>query len=120
MTIRSTCSPKPRTPDATAVHEIPGRQPDTVVEEQTSPNQAALYRLNGDDNPLHIDTEFAGIGGFPQPILHGLCTFGVAAKQVLKTFGDGNPAAVKSIKVRVSCIFTVLSALQGCRLLKEG
>ena len=75
------------------------REPDNIVEEQTMPNQAALYRLNGDENPLHIDKDFAAIGGFPRPILHGLCTFGVSGKHVLEAFAKGNPASLKSIKV---------------------
>ena len=69
---------------------VTDREPDSIVEEQTKPDQAALYRLNGDENPLHIDKEFAAVGGFPQPILHGLCTFGVSGKHVLQTFAKGN------------------------------
>ena len=70
-----------------------------MTEEATSKDLAALYRLNGDYNPLHIDPEFAALAGFDRPILHGLCSFGVAAKHVLKAFADGDPAALKSVKV---------------------
>ncbi|PVI06258.1 peroxisomal multifunctional enzyme type 2 [Periconia macrospinosa] len=80
---------------ATKVHKPPQRAPDAVVEEQTSPDQAALYRLSGDLNPLHIDPEFSKVGGFKDPILHGLCFFGISGKHVLKTYG-----AFKNIKVR--------------------
>ncbi|KAF8623682.1 hypothetical protein AX17_007380 [Amanita inopinata Kibby_2008] len=80
---------------ATATNNLPKRNPDAVVEEKTSPTQAALYRLSGDSNPLHILPEFAAIGGFDQPILHGLCSMGIAGKHVLKTFGT-----YKDIKVR--------------------
>ncbi|TFK72928.1 multifunctional beta-oxidation protein [Pluteus cervinus] len=80
---------------ASAANEPPTRKPDVVLEEKTSPSQAALYRLSGDTNPLHILPEFAAIGGFDQPILHGLCTMGIAAKHVLKSFGP-----YKDIKVR--------------------
>lgn len=80
---------------ATAVHQPPKRQPDAVVEEATTEEQAALYRLNGDRNPLHIDPEFSKIGGFKVPILHGLCFFGISGKHVYQTFG-----AFKNIKVR--------------------
>ena len=75
------------------------RKPDAVVKESTSEDLAALYRLNGDYNPLHIDPEFAALGGFDRPILHGLCSFGVACKHVLGAFAGGDPAALKSIKV---------------------
>ncbi|KAL8642655.1 MAG: hypothetical protein Q9228_000660 [Teloschistes exilis] len=80
---------------ATAVHQPPKRQPDAVVEEATTEEQAALYRLNGDRNPLHIDPEFSKVGGFKVPILHGLCFFGISGKHVYQTFG-----AFKNIKVR--------------------
>ena len=80
---------------ATAIHKPPPRAPDTVVEEKTSPDQAALYRLNGDRNPLHIDPEFSKVGGFKDPILHGLCFFGISGKHVFQTSG-----VFRNIKVR--------------------
>lgn len=80
---------------ATRVHKPPQRNPDAVVEEKTSEEQAALYRLSGDRNPLHIDPEFSKVGGFETPILHGLCFFGFSGKHVLRTYGP-----FKNIKVR--------------------
>lgn len=80
---------------ATAANKIPARKPDQTVEEKTSEDQAALYRLSGDMNPLHIDPEFAAVGKFPKPILHGLCFFGFAGKHIYKTYG-----MFKNIKVR--------------------
>ncbi|KAF2019329.1 multifunctional beta-oxidation protein-like protein [Aaosphaeria arxii CBS 175.79] len=80
---------------ATTVHKAPQRAPDAVVEEKTTEEQAAVYRLSGDRNPLHIDPEFSKVGGFKVPILHGLCFFGISGKHVLQTFGP-----YKNIKVR--------------------
>jgi hypothetical protein len=61
----------------------PEREPDHLVETPTLTQQALLYRLSGDKNPLHADPSFAQMGGFERPILHGLCTFGVACKAVV-------------------------------------
>ncbi|EXJ69840.1 peroxisomal hydratase-dehydrogenase-epimerase [Cladophialophora psammophila CBS 110553] len=80
---------------ASVVYTPPKRAPDSIVEEKTSEDQAAIYRLMGDRLPLHIDPEFARAGGFKVPILHGLCTFGFAGKHVLLTYGE-----FKNIKVR--------------------
>ncbi|HEY0480661.1 MAG TPA: SDR family NAD(P)-dependent oxidoreductase [Kofleriaceae bacterium] len=79
----------------------PDRAPDKVVEDRTSENQALLYRLSGDWNPLHADPGFAKAFGFTRPILHGLCFFGFATRHVTQAFApEGNPDFVKSIKVR--------------------
>jgi multifunctional beta-oxidation protein len=82
---------------ATAPNKLPSRAPDTVVEEKTTEEQAALYRLMGDRNPLHIDPAFSKVGGFPVPILHGLCTFGISVKHIFQTYGP-----YKNVKVRFS------------------
>lgn len=92
--------PVPRPAAATAANKPPARQPDAVIEEQTSPDLAALYRLNADYNPLHIDSDFSSEGGFDAPILHGLCTFGISTKHVMKQYAHGEPSRIKSIKVR--------------------
>ena len=80
---------------STAANKPPSRHPDAIVEEATSEDQAAIYRLSGDYNPLHIDPAFAKMGGFKAPILHGLCFFGIAGKAVYDKFGP-----FKNIKVR--------------------
>ncbi len=80
----------------------PEREPDHVVESPTLPQQALLYRLSGDKNPLHADPSFAAIGGFDRPILHGLCTFGIACKAVVDNALDGDVGAVARYRVRFS------------------
>ncbi|KAJ3391197.1 hypothetical protein HDU92_009152 [Lobulomyces angularis] len=85
---------------ATAQNDPPKRNPDTVIQEKTSTDQAALYRLSGDYNPLHIDPSMSAIGGFDVPILHGLCTFGYAGKHILKAYCGNDPDKFKSIKAR--------------------
>ncbi|KAG5682797.1 hypothetical protein PVAND_012125 [Polypedilum vanderplanki] len=78
----------------------PSRQPDHTSIVKTNVDQAALYRLSGDLNPLHIDPNFALLGGFNRPIIHGLCTFGVSVRAVLKQYADNDPSLFKAVKVR--------------------
>jgi 3-hydroxyacyl-CoA dehydrogenase/3a,7a,12a-trihydroxy-5b-cholest-24-enoyl-CoA hydratase len=76
------------------------RKPDTTIDEKTSLDQAALYRLNGDLNPLHIDPSFSQILGFDRPILHGLCSFGYAVKHIIQAYCNNHVSLFKSVKVR--------------------
>ena len=78
----------------------PEREPDVVVERATLPQQALLYRLSGDKNPLHADPSFAAMGGFDKPILHGLCTFGIVCKAVVDNVLDGDVTKVARYQVR--------------------
>ncbi|XP_040581515.1 uncharacterized protein Mfe2 isoform X1 [Lepeophtheirus salmonis] len=77
-------------------------EPDHVVDFKTSFDQAALYRLNGDRNPLHIDPSQSALIGFNTPILHGLCTQGIVLTGVMNTFGNGKSESISSIKARFS------------------
>jgi acyl dehydratase len=80
----------------------PDRKPDATVEMRTLPQQALIYRLSGDMNPLHADPEFAKMAGYDRPILHGLCTFGHVGRAVLETYCDDDPARFKAFEVRFS------------------
>jgi acyl dehydratase len=83
-------------------HPVPTRQPDLSVDIPTRPDQALIYRLNGDRNPLHADPEFASRAGFPQPILHGLCTYGITCRAVLQAITGYDPDKILSHQVRFS------------------
>ena len=83
-----------------APHPIPPRAPDRTLDLVTRPDQALLYRLCGDRNPLHADPEYATAGGFPRPILHGLCTLGHAVGAVIRACCDYDPTRVREIAVR--------------------
>ena len=78
----------------------PEREPDNATTYQTSPDQALLYRLNGDRNPLHSDPSFAAMGGFDRPILHGLCTYGFTGRALLHAVAGGESANFKHIEGR--------------------
>ncbi|MDT5340055.1 MAG: hypothetical protein QOD90_5560 [Mycobacterium sp.] len=80
--------------------EPPNRAPDVELAIPTLPQQALLYRLCGDRNPLHSDPEFASAAGFPKPILHGLCTYGIGAKALVDQFLDGDVSRVGSYGAR--------------------
>jgi acyl dehydratase len=85
--------------EAPAPHPLPSRVPDAVCALPTPPNMALLYRLNGDENPLHADPERAKAAGFERPILHGAATIGVAAHAVLRQI-DYRAAELASIEAR--------------------
>jgi acyl dehydratase len=80
--------------------ELPPREPDKVVEKAIREDQALLYRLSGDWNPLHADPEFAKLAGFDRPILHGLCSYGMALKTVVDTVLGGDVGRVRSYTTR--------------------
>jgi acyl dehydratase len=80
----------------------PEREPDHSATYPTRPDQALLYRLSGDRNPLHSDPKFAELAGFDRPILHGLCTFGVTGRALLHTLCDRDPARFRSMEGRFS------------------
>lgn len=82
----------------------PARPPDDQWECPTLPQQALLYRLSGDKNPLHADPEFAKLGGFERPILHGLCSFGIACKAVVDGALGGDVTRVAGYRARFAGI----------------
>jgi len=83
-------------------HAVPTRAPDQSLDFTTRPDQALIYRLNGDRNPLHSDPEVAKKAGFDRPILHGLCTYGITCRAILAGVTDYDPAAILSHQVRFS------------------
>ena len=80
----------------------PDREADARITYQTSPDQALLYRLSGDRNPLHSDPSFAAMAGFDRPILHGLCTYGFTGRALLSALCDGDPSSLRSMEGRFS------------------
>jgi acyl dehydratase len=81
-------------------NQAPERAPDQEVTVQTRHDQALIYRLSGDRNPLHSDPAFAAMGGFDKPILHGLCTYGFTGRALLHAVCDGDPARFKGQEAR--------------------
>ena len=77
-------------------------EPDVTISSPVAENQAILYRLSGDLNPLHLDPQAARRGGFDRPILHGLCTYGYAVRSIVNGVLDGDVTRFRSFKVRFS------------------
>lgn len=82
------------------IPQTPKTAPDAEVEETTTPNQAFLYRLSGDFNPLHVDPDMSAVGGFKVPILHGLCFYGITAKAVQEKYHKDDPTLMTKINAR--------------------
>jgi acyl dehydratase len=87
---------------AGGANAAPERAPDHTVTVQTRSDQALLYRLSGDRNPLHSDPAFAAMGGFDRPILHGLCTYGFTGRALLHELCGSDPARFKGMDARFS------------------
>lgn len=85
-----------------APHRAPRRDPDLNCESDTRIDQALLFRLNGDRNPLHADPYIATAAGFPVPILHGLCTYGIACRAILQTICDYDHTLIEGFDARFS------------------
>ena len=85
-----------------AAHRVPRRDPDLSCDLDTRSDQALLYRLNGDRNPLHADPALAQRVGYPVPILHGLCSYGVACHAILKTICDYDFTLIRGMDARFS------------------
>jgi len=97
----------PRNPEgdaesALAAEPLPSREPDEVVSYATRADQALLYRLSGDRNPLHSDPTFAKRAGFDRPILHGLCTYGFTGRALVHTVCGSDPARFGAMRARFS------------------
>lgn len=98
---------------------VPQRAVDIAFEVKTAPNSAILYRLNADPNPLHIDPEIARAAGFERPILHGLCTYGHAARAILHTCCDEDPGRLYRFDARFSAPVYPGDTL-ACEIWREG
>jgi acyl dehydratase len=85
-----------------AVHTLPEKPADATLDIPTLPRQALIYRLSGDMNPLHADPKVAAVAGFRAPILHGLCSFGVAGRALAKLACGGDASRIKHMQVRFS------------------
>ncbi|WP_102225168.1 MaoC/PaaZ C-terminal domain-containing protein [Acidimangrovimonas sediminis] len=90
----------------TKAHTLPERAPDAEFETQTRPEQALWYRWNGDQNPLHLSPEVAAKAGFARPVLHGLCTLGIAAHGLVRTLCEGDPARFRGLQARFTATVT--------------
>jgi acyl dehydratase len=85
--------------------QIPDREPDARVALPTREDQALIYRLSGDRNPLHSDPWFATkMAGFPKPILHGLCTYGVAGRVLVEELGGGDASKISAVGARFTAV----------------
>ncbi|AJZ56993.1 maoC like domain protein [Paraburkholderia fungorum] len=93
---------QPSDPPVDAPPATPDRAADDVTATVTRPEMALLYRLSGDLNPLHADPCVASAAGFERPILHGLATYGIAARVILQRLCNGDPSRFKSIRARFS------------------
>ena len=82
--------------------EVPDRAADCDVTYDVTPQQALLYRLCGDRNPLHADPDFAKAAGFPAPILHGLCSYGIVLRELTDALLDGDATRVSGFGARFS------------------
>jgi acyl dehydratase len=98
------------------------RAPDFEVAVQTSRDQALLYRLTGDVNPIHSHPEVAQMAGFERPILHGLCTYGIAGRVALKALGGDDPERFKTFEARFAKVVMPGDTLivRGYRLEERG
>jgi len=85
-----------------APRPVPERPADAAVTVPTSPDQAMIYRLSGDTNPLHVDPAVAAKAGFERPILHGLASFGVVGRAIVSLLCDGDPSRLKRFDTRFS------------------
>lgn len=84
------------------IHAVPDRDPDLSVVTQTRADAALLYRLNGDYNPLHADPKVAAAAGFDRPILHGLCTYAIAGRALIRALMDNRPERLTGLDARFS------------------